>query len=69
VYVFGSSVLERIPTGEVSLEKDVFPRLIDQGVYAAKQNGMFIDIGTPADYLHAQQLLDVATRDRAGLKP
>jgi D-glycero-alpha-D-manno-heptose 1-phosphate guanylyltransferase len=58
VYVFSSSVFRHIPLGEVSLEKGVFPKLLERGVYAAKQTGMFIDIGTPADYLRAQQLLD-----------
>lgn len=57
VYVFDPSVLGYIPVGEVSLEKSVFPRLLGQGVYVVKQSGTFIDIGTPADYLRAQQLI------------
>jgi NDP-sugar pyrophosphorylase family protein len=60
VYAFSRAILEFIPTGTVSLEKDVFPRLLDQGagLYAAKEQGVFIDIGTPADYEHAQKLFD-----------
>ena len=58
VYVFSRAVLDQIPTGPSSLEKDVFPRILDQGVYAAEQRGMFIDIGTPDDYARAQMLLD-----------
>jgi D-glycero-alpha-D-manno-heptose 1-phosphate guanylyltransferase len=58
VYVFSPTILELIPAGPVSLEKDVFPRLIDQGLYAAREQGVFIDIGTPADYAHAQELSD-----------
>ena len=57
VYVFTQAVLECIPEGTASLERDVFPRLLDQGVYAQEQRGMFIDIGTPADYARAQELL------------
>jgi D-glycero-alpha-D-manno-heptose 1-phosphate guanylyltransferase len=57
VYVFDQAVLRRIPEGPVSLERDVFPGLLDQGVYAQEQHGMFIDIGTPADYERAQELL------------
>lgn len=57
IYVFNHSVLQHIPEGPASLERDVFPRLLDQGVYAQEQHGMFIDIGTPADYARAQQLL------------
>jgi NDP-sugar pyrophosphorylase family protein len=58
VYVFNAAILEHIPAEQVSLEKDIFPTLLDQGVYAARQEGVFIDIGTPADYAHAQQLFD-----------
>src|SRR5580700_8076707 len=57
VYVFNQSVLQRIPEGPVSLERDVFPRLLDDGIYVQEQHGMFIDIGTPADYERAQELL------------
>lgn len=57
VYVFSQALWEYIPQGEVSLEKDVFPRLVDNGIYAQLQRGIFIDIGTPVDYARAQQLL------------
>ena len=57
VYVFSSSVFHHIPAGKVSLETDVFPKLLEHGVYAANQTGMFIDVGTPADYLRAEQLM------------
>ena len=58
VYIFDSAILEYIPAGPVSLEKEVFPRLIDQGIYALRELGVFIDIGTPADYALAQRLFD-----------
>lgn len=57
VYVFNRAVWRFIPEGPASLERDVFPRLLDHGVYAYEQHGMFIDIGTPADYSRAQELL------------
>ena len=57
IYIFNHSVLQYIPEGRASLERDVFPRLLDQGVYAQEQHGIFIDIGTPEDYARAQQLL------------
>jgi D-glycero-alpha-D-manno-heptose 1-phosphate guanylyltransferase len=56
VYVFNRAVLDYIPQGPASLERDVFPRILHRGVYALKQQGMFIDIGTPEDYARAQQL-------------
>jgi D-glycero-alpha-D-manno-heptose 1-phosphate guanylyltransferase len=58
VYVFDSIVLDYIADGPASLERDVFPRIIDHGVYALEQRGMFIDIGTPEDYARAQQISD-----------
>jgi NDP-sugar pyrophosphorylase family protein len=56
VYVFNRAILEHIPDGPASLEKDVFPRCLEHGVYALEQDGMFIDIGTPEDYARAQAL-------------
>jgi D-glycero-alpha-D-manno-heptose 1-phosphate guanylyltransferase len=56
VYVFNRRILDHIPEGPASLEKDIFPKLLDQGVYASKQDGVFIDIGTPEDYVRAQEL-------------
>ncbi len=56
VYLFKHAILEHIPDGPASLEKDLFPRLLVRGVYALEQQGMFIDIGTPEDYARAQEL-------------
>src|SRR5438874_1297644 len=56
VYVFNRSILQYIADGPASLERDVFPSLLEHGVYALEQRGMFIDIGTPEDYLRAQEL-------------
>jgi NDP-sugar pyrophosphorylase family protein len=56
VYVFKRAILQHIPDGPASLEKDVFPRLFEHGLYALEQQGMFIDIGTPEDYARAQTL-------------
>ena len=56
VYVFRRSVLERIPQGPSSLEKDLFPKLLHEGMCASEQEGMFIDIGTPEDYARAQEV-------------
>ena len=58
VYVFSQAIFQYIPTGRASLEKDVFPALLERGVYAREQHGIFIDIGTPVDYARAQQISD-----------
>jgi NDP-sugar pyrophosphorylase family protein len=56
IYIFDRSIFEYIPEGPASLERDVFPRVLEHGVYALEQKGMFIDIGTPDDYARAQGL-------------
>lgn len=56
VYVFDRALLGYIQDGPSSLERDVFPHVLDHGVYALEQPGIFIDIGTPEDYASAQQL-------------
>ena len=56
IYVFNRAIFEHIPVVPASLERDVFPQLLDHGVFALHQHGMFIDIGTPEDYTRAQQL-------------
>lgn len=58
VYAFSRRILEHIPEGPSSLERDIFPRVLSQGVYASEQHGVFIDIGTPDDYARAQGLCD-----------
>jgi D-glycero-alpha-D-manno-heptose 1-phosphate guanylyltransferase len=59
MYLFNSAILDHIPSGPASLERDVFPNILTLGVYAMKHEGMFIDIGTPADYSHARLLFGV----------
>lgn len=55
-YVFSSDVLKEIPSGPSSLEKDVIPKLLGKGVFAFESEGLFIDIGTPDDYLRAKSI-------------
>jgi len=57
-YIFRRAILDRIPPGPCSLEKDVFPELVTQGMYAFEAQGIFIDIGTPEDYARAQTLYE-----------
>jgi mannose-1-phosphate guanylyltransferase len=53
-YVLERSVLELIPPGEeVSIERDVFPRLVGEGLHATLLEGYWMDIGTPERYLQA----------------
>jgi len=53
-YVLEPDVLELIEPGRaVSVEREVFPRLIGRGLYARVDAGRWRDIGTPASYLAA----------------
>jgi NDP-sugar pyrophosphorylase family protein len=53
-YVMEPEVLELIRPGhKVSVERDVFPRLIARGLYARLDGGRWRDIGTPDSYLAA----------------
>lgn len=53
-YVLEPGVLELIEPGRaVSVEREVFPRMIGQGLYASVDEGRWRDIGTPESYLAA----------------
>ena len=54
MYVLERSVLDLIPPGEeVSIERDVFPRLVGEGLHGLCLDGYWMDIGTPERYLAA----------------
>lgn len=61
IYAFKREVLEHLPEGPASLEKDVLPDMIGHGIFALEQAGMFIDIGTPEDFARAQELFQRLT--------
>jgi mannose-1-phosphate guanylyltransferase len=53
-YVLEHPVLELIPDGRmVSIEREVFPRMIGNGLYSLPLEGYWMDIGTPDRYLQA----------------
>jgi mannose-1-phosphate guanylyltransferase len=53
-YVLERSVLDLIPAGRaVSIEREVFPRLIGEGLHGVLLDGYWMDIGTPERYLQA----------------
>jgi mannose-1-phosphate guanylyltransferase len=53
-YVLERSVLDLVPAGRaVSIEREVFPRLVDNGLCALLLPGYWMDIGTPERYLQA----------------
>ena len=53
-YVLERSVAELIPAGRaVSIEREIFPRLVGQGLFGLRLEGYWMDIGTPRRYLQA----------------
>jgi mannose-1-phosphate guanylyltransferase len=53
-YVLERSLLELIePEREVSIEREVFPRLVGAGLHGLLLDGYWMDIGTPDRYLQA----------------
>jgi mannose-1-phosphate guanylyltransferase len=53
-YVLERSVLDLVPLErEVSIEREVFPRLVGEGLGALALDGYWMDIGTPERYLQA----------------
>lgn len=58
VYLLGKQVVRDLPAGTaISLERDVFPRLLGRRIYGLVCPGPFIDIGIPDDFKRAQTLL------------
>jgi mannose-1-phosphate guanylyltransferase len=54
VYVLERQILELIPPDRnVSIEREVWPRLIGNGLYGFASEGYWLDIGSPARYLQA----------------
>jgi mannose-1-phosphate guanylyltransferase len=52
IYVLERSVLELLePEQPASIERDVFPRLVGEGLYAYVGERYWLDIGTPERYL------------------
>lgn len=58
VYLMDRSIIADIPQDtNVSVERDVFPRMCGQGLWAMKGEFPFIDIGTPESYEEAETFL------------
>jgi mannose-1-phosphate guanylyltransferase len=66
-YLLRKQIVRDMPEGTaISLETDVFPRLLDRGVYGLVCTGPFIDIGIPEDLHRAQTLLASQARAASG---
>jgi mannose-1-phosphate guanylyltransferase len=69
-YLLERSVLDEIPPDlEVSIEREVFPKLVGRGLYGIRLGGYWIDIGTPDRFLQAnwdilEREVETVTADR-----
>jgi NDP-sugar pyrophosphorylase family protein len=67
VYLLRKEMVSALPAGKaVSLEKDVFPAQLSGKVYGLVSDGLFIDIGIPADLERAQIVLGPQARSGRG---
>jgi NDP-sugar pyrophosphorylase family protein len=58
VYLLRKKIVRELPADTaISLEREVFPRLLGQRIYGLVCMGLFIDIGIPDDFQRAQTLL------------
>jgi|WetSurMetagenome_2_1015567.scaffolds.fasta_scaffold14342_3 NDP-sugar pyrophosphorylase family protein len=58
IYLLSRRRIHRIPTDRaVSLEREVFPAWIREGLYGFRSRGDVLDIGTPASYAASQVAL------------
>jgi mannose-1-phosphate guanylyltransferase len=63
-YVLHRDVLAGVPENQhVSIERELFPALVGDGLYGYESSGYWLDIGTPERYLQATyDILDGAVR-------
>jgi len=56
-YLLEPQVLELIPEGNVSIERETFPRILSEGkaLYALTTNDYWVDLGRPETYLNAHR--------------
>jgi NDP-sugar pyrophosphorylase family protein len=65
LYLLARALIEQTPAGRaVSIEHEMFPAWIGQGLYAWAGGGRFIDIGTPATYAAGAQFFASDTGGR-----
>jgi len=67
IYVLARALVEAVPAGHrVSLEREVLPAAIEDGILAFRSRGAaFLDIGTPEAYAAAPTFVDALVRPRA----
>ena len=59
VYLIQRKLLETIPEGICSIEKDIFPKWAGKELQGYRCHGKFLDIGTPSSYSASQRFFDL----------
>jgi len=71
-YVLERTILEHVPAGKnVSIEREIWPLLVGNGLYGFRADTYWLDIGTPERYLRAtfdiiEGNVETAVRERLG---
>ncbi len=71
IYVLNSKVLQYIEKNRpVSMEREIFPKLVEEkNLFGHCMQGLWIDIGNPAEYLEANKfLLEIYYKDKKNKK-
>ncbi|MBU3902023.1 MAG: NDP-sugar synthase [Candidatus Thermoplasmatota archaeon] len=56
-YALELEILDYIKPGFVSMEREVFPNILDKGMYGFKFEGYWLDTGRASDYINAHKIL------------
>jgi NDP-sugar pyrophosphorylase family protein len=57
IYLIDRSLVDSLPEGPISLEKQCFPSWITRGIGGYTTDACFLDIGVPEDYAKAETIL------------
>ncbi len=61
MYVFEPELLDHIPDGKASIEREVFPEVLDHGLHGHRFQGYWVDCGTLPNYIRAQTAILAST--------
>jgi mannose-1-phosphate guanylyltransferase len=69
IYIFEPDMLDNIGKGAVSIEREVFPKVLHHGLFGYQYGGYWMDCGTRESYLKAQKtLMDIGiTRNQSSV--
>ena len=69
LYIFNNSVLDKIEMRPHFLERDIFPKLAEEGeLYCTQLKGFWMDIGQPKDFLLGTKYYLQFLRDQGSLE-